>query len=143
MPDPKPQAPSPKPHVMRSIAVQTRVRYAECDPMGCAHHSVYPLWFELARTELLRESGLAYSEIEKTGMTIVVVKMELRYHKPARYDEVLEVTAKLNRSAGVRIEHDYEVKRGPDLLCTGSTTLACLDPHGKLTAVPQALWVEP
>src|SRR5688500_6128149 len=118
---------------MRSITVPIRVRYCECDAMGFVHHSVYPIWMEAARTELLRESGLAYAEVEKSGTIIDVVKMELTYKKPARYDELLDVTATVTRAGGVRIEHAYEVRRGGELLCTGQTTLACLDAYGKLT----------
>lgn len=144
MPEPKPQASSLKPS---SVALRTtfplRVRYTECDPMGFVHHSVYPIWFELARTELLRESGLAYSELEKAGTIIVVVKLDVRYHKPAKYDDQIEVTATLKRSAGVRIEHEYEVRRGHERLCTGSTTLACLDRSGKIVAVPEPLYYDP
>ena len=127
---------------MQSITTQIRVRYAECDPMGVAHHSAYPVWLEIARTELLRASGVAYAELEKSGTLIVVVKLELTYKKPARYDDLLDVTATLKRAGGVRIEHAYEVRRGRDLLCTAATTLACLDREGKLTAVPEALTVQ-
>ena len=107
--------------------------------MGVAHHSVYPIWFELARTELLRESGIAYAELEKAGTLIVVVKLEVQYKRPARYDEVLQVTARATKVGGVRIEHAYEVRRDGELLCTGATTLACLDRDGRLTGVPDAL----
>jgi len=107
--------------------------------MGLVHHSVYPVWFELARTELLRASGVAYAELENAGTFIVVVKLEVRYKKPARYDDQLEVTATVTKVGGVRIEHAYEVHRGRELLCTGATTLACLDRDGRLTGVPEAL----
>jgi acyl-CoA thioester hydrolase len=124
---------------MQRITIPVRVRYVECDPMGFVHHSVYPVWFELARTELLRESGVAYAELEKSGTLIVVVKLEVNYKKPARYDDLLDVTAMVTKVGGVRIEHDYEIRRGAELLCTGNTTLACLDREGRLTGVPQAL----
>lgn len=124
---------------MRSITVPVRVRYVECDPMGLVHHSVYPIWFELARTELLREGWIAYSELEKAGTLIVVVKLEVSYKKPARYDDLIDISATVTKIGGVRIEHTYEVRRGHELLCTGTTTLACLDREGKLTAVPEAL----
>ena len=124
---------------MNSITVPIRVRYSECDPMGVAHHASYLLWFEIARTELLRTTGLAYSRMEAAGQFIVVVKLEAKYLKPARYDDELSVTATVTRIGGVRIEHAYEVKRGDELLCVGSTTLACLDKKGKLTAVPHSL----
>ena len=107
--------------------------------MGVAHHSVYPVWFELARTELLRAGGIAYADLERAGTFIVVVKLEAHYKKPARYDDLLDVTATVTKMGGVRIEHAYEVRRGKELLCTGATTLACLDREGRLTGVPESL----
>jgi len=128
---------------MKCITVSVRVRYVECDPMGVAHHSVYPIWFEIARTELLRQSGVAYAELERAGTLIVVVKLQVSYKKPAHYDDLLDITATVTRSGGVRIEHQYEVRRGQELLCTGATTLACLDRNGRLTAVPDQLALHP
>ncbi|MBI1374841.1 MAG: acyl-CoA thioesterase [Phycisphaera sp.] len=110
--------------------------------MGYAHHSVYPVWFEIARTELLRQTGVSYADLERDGMLIVVVKLELKYRRPARYDDEVRVIATTTRASGVRIEHDYEVRRGHELLCTGSTTLACLDREGKLQQVPEMLRLE-
>jgi acyl-CoA thioester hydrolase len=127
---------------VRSMTIPVRVRYAECDPMGLVHHSVYPIWFELARTELLRASGVAYAELEKAGTLIVVVKLEVNYKRPARYDDVLDVTATVTKVGGVRIEHTYEVRRGQELLCIGGTTLACLDRDGRLTGVPASLQMD-
>ena len=124
---------------MTSITVPIRVRYSECDSMGVAHHGVYPVWFEIARTELLRAAGVAYAELERGGCPIVVVKLEASYKKPARYDDELQVTATVTRSSGVRIEHEYKVERAGVLLCTGKTTLACLDRSGRPTAVPDKL----
>ena len=111
--------------------------------MGFVHHSVYPVWFEMARTELLRKSGIAYASIEQAGLYIVVVNLELRYHKPARYDELLDVTATLVRSAGVRIEHHYLVSRDGEKLVTGATTLACINREGKPLPVPDQLYYDP
>ena len=124
---------------MQTTTIDIRVRYVECDPMGFVHHTVYPVWFEMARTELLRESGIAYAELERRGVLIVVVKLETKYRRPARYDDELTVTATVRKVGGVRIEHDYEVHRGDELLCTGSTVLACLDREGKLRGVPEEL----
>lgn len=124
---------------MQTTTIDIRVRYVECDPMGFVHHTVYPVWFEMARTELLRESGIAYAELERRGVLIAVVKLETKYRRPARYDDMLKVTATVRHVGGVRIEHDYEVRRGEELLCTGSTVLACLDREGKLRGVPEEL----
>ncbi len=122
-----------------SITIQERVRYVDCDPMGFVHHSVYPVWFETARTELLRSEGLAYSELEAAGTYLVVARLSLSFHQPARYDDVVEVTAQLDRTTGARIEHSYTIHRDQTLLCTGGTTLACVGNTGRPRPLPPAL----
>ncbi|WP_428389793.1 acyl-CoA thioesterase [Mucisphaera sp.] len=119
--------------------VKLRVRYNECDPMGVAHHASYPVWLEIARTELLREQGGAYRELEDSGVLFVVARMNLRYRKPARYDDELAIAVRLEPSAGVKLEHSYEVRRGGEVLAKAETTLACVDREGKLRPVPEVL----
>ena len=123
--------------------IDIRARYVECDPMGYVHHSVYPIWFELARTELLRETVGSYAEMERRGLLIVVVKLDIRFHRPARYDDLINITATLKRSSGVRIEHAYEARRDGLRLASGTTTLACVDRTGKLQPIPDFLEYEP
>jgi acyl-CoA thioester hydrolase len=104
--------------------------------MGVAHHSVYPIWMEMARTEMLRCTGVSYAELEARGMLIVVVKLSIQYRRPARYDDALIVHAKLSRVSPAKIEHDYEILRDGQLLCTASTVLACVDRSGRPQRVP-------
>lgn len=111
--------------------------------MGVVHHTVYPIWFEMARTELLRLSGVSYAQLEAAGTLIVVVKLEVKYRRPAKYDDELTVTATCTRAAGARIEHDYQIRRGDELLATGCTVLACVDRDGKVIAVPENLQHDP
>ncbi|MHC4994184.1 MAG: acyl-CoA thioesterase [Planctomycetota bacterium] len=113
--------------MITSTTLQLRARYTECDPMGLVHHTVYPIWFEMARVELLRENGASYAQLEEQGTLIVVVNLEVNYKKPARYDDQLTVTANLIQATGVRIQHEYAIHRDHQLLVTGKTTLACLD----------------
>ena len=124
---------------VRTHAIEVRVRYAECDPMNIVHHSVYPVWMELARTELLRAQGAAYRDLEAAGTFFVVARMSLRYRKPAKYDDLLTVEVQALPSAGVKIEHRYRILRDDELLVTAETTLVCLDREGKLQPVPAAL----
>lgn len=107
--------------------------------MNIAHHSVYPVWFEMARTELLRQQGEVYRELEAEGVLFVVARLSVRYHRPALYDDELTVHVKAMPSAGVKIEHEYKVLRGDETLTGGQTTLACVDRNGKLRAIPEAL----
>jgi acyl-CoA thioester hydrolase len=118
--------------------VEVRVRYHECDPMNVAHHAVYPVWLEIARTELLRQRGMAYRDCEAAGIFFVVARMSIKYQRPARYDDVLRVVVKARPSAGVKVEHDYEIFRTGDnaLLTTASTTLVCVDRQGKACRIP-------
>jgi acyl-CoA thioester hydrolase len=117
--------------------IAVRVRYAECDPMGVAHHSAYPIWLEIARTDMLRHRGLVYRDLEAQGIFFVVARLSLRYRRPARYDDDLRIRVHLRPSAGVKVEHDYEVWRGDELLASAETTLACVDREGKLRPVPE------
>ena len=116
-----------------------RVRYVECDPMGFVHHSAYAVWFEMARTELLRQRGVRYRDLEEQGVFIVVARLNASFRRPARYDDELVVTATLRSAGGAKIEHDYQVRRGEELLCTASTVLACIDRTGRPMRVPDLL----
>ncbi len=119
--------------------MQFRVRYCECDPMGVAHHSVYPIWFEMGRTELLRTTGRDYRTFEAEGIFLAVVSLMVKYKRPARYDDVLTLVTTLDDMGHVKIEHSYELRRGDDLLATAETTLACLDREGRASALPESL----
>ena len=117
--------------------VQIRVRYAETDRMGLLHHSHYLVYFEQARTELLRAVGGNYKELEDQGVLLVLTRAEVRYKSPAYYDDVLTIRTTVVRTTPVRLEHKYEVF-GPagKLVADGLTTLACVDRTGRLQAMP-------
>lgn len=107
--------------------------------MNVVHHSVYPIWMEIARTELLRRGGTPYRELEERGILFVVARMSLRYHKPARYDDTLRVACAMKPSSGIKIDHEYRVLRGGELLTTAETTIVCVDRGGKVQPVPPGL----
>jgi acyl-CoA thioester hydrolase len=123
---------------MVSGEIQIRVRYAETDRMGLLHHANYLIYFEQARTELLRAHHGAYKELEDQGYYLVIVKAEIKYKSPAHYDDVLTIRTTVVRTTPIRIEHRYEVFREGDggVICEGTTTLACVDRDGKLQAMP-------
>ena len=118
-----------------------RVRYAETDQMGIAHHAEYFAWFEVGRTDLLRECGMTYRELEADGLRLPVIEAAARYLKPAYYDDVLEVRTELTTLRGARVAFAYEVRRdgteGP--LATGSTEHAAVDPRGRPRRLPESL----
>ncbi len=107
--------------------------------MNFAHHSTYPVWFEMGRTELLRESGLNYRDFEAAGVFLAVTALQIKYRAPARYDDVLTLRTTLSRMTRVKIEHDYELSRGGVVLATGSSTLACLGTDGRPRLLPDEL----
>jgi|SRR5262245_13325101 len=113
-----------------------RVRYAETDKMGLLHHANYLVYFEQARTELLRTQGLTYREMEDQGFFLVITNVEVRFKSPARYDDVLTIKATVARTTPIRIEHTYEVTCDGRAIAEGKTTLACVDRDGKLQALP-------
>jgi len=121
---------------MLSGEIQIRVRYAETDRMGLLHHANYLVYFEQARTELLRSQGAAYKELEDQGFFLVIAKVEIKYRNPAHYDDVLTIRTTVTRTTPVRIEHKYEVFRDATTICEASTTLACVDRAGKLQPMP-------
>jgi acyl-CoA thioester hydrolase len=120
-------------------SIEVRVRYCECDPMGVAHHSVYPVWLEMARTELLRSQGAVYRELEERDVLFVVIDLSIRYRRPAKYDDVLTIHVKEMpgpEGRRVKVEHQYQLFRDQELLATASTTLACVNRQGRPIAIP-------
>lgn len=101
--------------------IDVEVRYAETDQMGVVHHSVYVIWFELARTRLCLQSGFHYADIEKQGYFLVVTKTECRFLTGAKYGDTVEVEARLEEYKSRGLRFVYEVRRGRELLASGAT----------------------
>lgn len=109
-----------------------RVRYAETDAMGFLHHSNYFVYFEMGRTELFRAQGGNYRDMEAKGLFLVVVKIECNFKAPARYDDLLTLKTRIARVTPAKLEHEYEVRRGEELLTTAKSVLACIDRDGRI-----------
>jgi acyl-CoA thioester hydrolase len=133
---PTPAAPTP----LVEHEIEVRVRYCETDPMGLLHHARFFVFFEMGRTELLRAAGGNYREMEASGLLIVVVRADCRYLRPARYDDVLRIRTTVTRVTMAKIEHEYHVFRGSELLAIGHTLLAVVDRNGKIQPVPE--WMQ-
>ncbi len=119
-------------------------RYSETDQAGVIHHTVYPVWFEMGRTELLRVNGLAYSELEKNGIYFVVAELNVKYRRPAFYDEKLDLITTCSRITSARVEHTYRLIRQSTglLLADGSSILACVDTNGRPRRMPEFMYPE-
>jgi acyl-CoA thioester hydrolase len=124
-----------------SCDIEIRVRYAEVDAMGVLHHSRFWVYFEMGRTELLRQAGVAYRDLEAQGVFFVVAKCSARFLAAARYDDLLALSTRITRMGAARIDHAYELKRKSDglPLATAETTIACVDRAGQIIAIPEFL----
>jgi len=128
--------------MLREHEIELRVRYQETDPMGFLHHAQYFTYFELGRTELLRASGGDYRRMEQQGMLVVVVRAECRFHRPARYDDIVRLRTTVVRVTPAKIEHEYRLFRQGELLAVGNVTLAVIDREGKVQRVPECFQTE-
>ena len=124
---------------MTSGEITIRVRYAETDRMGLLHHANYLVYFEQGRTELLRALGFTYRDLEDQGYLLVLTRIEVRYRRPARYDDLLTVRTTVVRTTAVRIDHRYEVFCDGQLVAEGTSTLACVDRTGRPQLLPDFL----
>ncbi len=123
---------------MDSVAVEERVRYAETDQMGVAHHSSYFLWFEIGRTEFCRRKGLPYSEIEKKGFYLVVVEVYCRYRKPLFYDQKFKIRTKLEEINGKKVKFSYQlIAEDGNLHAEGYSLHVATDKNGKVATIPE------
>jgi acyl-CoA thioester hydrolase len=120
--------------------IQTRatvtVRYAETDMMGIVYHANYLPWFEVARTQLLREQGFPYRQLETDGYRLPVLEVSAKFLRPAVYDDTLTIVATIRERPLLRIRIDYEVFRGEALLATGQSAHAFCDLRGQPTRPP-------
>lgn len=115
---------------------ELRVRYAETDRMGVAHHSSYLLWFELARTGLLREAGHPYREMEEAGTMLPVVEYGCRLVRGAEYDDAVRIEVRVTELRSRSVRFDYRVLREDELLVTGFTRHVCVDGRNRLRRLP-------
>ena len=117
----------------RTSTVEFRVRYAETDQMGVVYHSHYLVWCEVGRTEHLRYLGTNYAAVEQSGTTLAVAEASLRYHAPARYDNLIRVETTLASVRSRVITFDYLITNAEtgERLVTARTTLIALTPEGK------------
>ncbi len=123
---------------MITTRAQITVRYAETDMMGVVYHANYLPWFEVARTQLLREQNFPYRQLEADGFRLPVLEVSAKYRRPAVYDDTITIVATMREKPLLRIRIVYEVLRGDELLATGESTHAFCDLHGRPTRPPAA-----
>ncbi len=109
---------------MNKIVHEIIVRYAETDQMGIVHHSVYPVYFEAARVELMKKMALPYDELEKKGLFLPVIELAANYIKPARFGDSVEVEAVMLPPVGVRVRIEYTIYCRGEAIVKGLTVHA-------------------
>jgi acyl-CoA thioester hydrolase len=118
---------------------ELRVRYGETDKMGIAHHASYLAWFEVARTDWIRGSGVSYRQLEERDVFLPVLEVSCRYRRPARYDDVLRVETRCQRFRRARLRFDYRITRGGDLIAQGYSVHAAARADGTPRRLPDEL----
>ena len=110
---------------LKYVDTKLTARYQETDMMGIIHHSVYPVWFEAARTELIKACGYSYSSLEKLGIMLPLISLHTEYIKPAFYEDEITVRSRLSVLTKIRLSVSYEVFRENDfdrIICKGNTS---------------------
>lgn len=116
-----------------------RVRYSETDKMGVVYYANYLVWFEVGRTNLLRDGGWSYREMEAAGLALPVIEAHCFYRQSARYDDEIIVRTTGELLSPVRMRFDYEVRRAGDetVLASGHTSHAVVDHTGRPRRLPE------
>jgi acyl-CoA thioester hydrolase len=123
--------------VTRTHTSEFRVRYSETDQMGVVYHAEYLVWCEVGRTDYIRSLGLPYAELEQRGTILAVAEATIRYHAPARYDDLIRVETRLVDVRSRAISFEYLIRNVTgDRLATARTLLVSLDRHGRPSPIP-------
>jgi acyl-CoA thioester hydrolase len=124
---------------MPSSVTRLRVRYAETDKMGVVYYANYFVWFEVARTDLLRGLGWSYREMEHAGVSLPVIEARCEYKRPAKYDDEMDVRTTGRMLSPIRMQFDYEIVRVEDgvVAAAGHTVHAALDSTGRPCRLPE------
>ena len=119
--------------------IELRVRYAETDQMGRAHHSHYIVWCEMGRTDLMRSHGASYAELERQGILLPVARVEIDYRKPVFYDDEVRVETEVRSVKSRSVTFGYTLFRSRDgeLIARATTMLVCMDRDGKTRRFPE------
>ncbi|MEI5984301.1 MULTISPECIES: acyl-CoA thioesterase [Sphingobacterium] len=128
---------------MFSYQHQIRVRYAETDQMGYVYYGNYASYYEVARTEMLRSTGVSYKELEDMGVMLPVTDLNSKYLKAAKYDDLITINIYIREKPGIRIKFEYELfNEAGELLNTGFTQLVFVDMEKGRPCKPPQVFVD-
>lgn len=113
---------------MYTSETHVRVRYGETDKMGYVYYGVYPLYYEVGRTELMRNFNFPYKKIEDMGIMLPVKSLDVKYYQAAKYDDLLTIKTTIHEMPTAKITFHYEIlNQDGVLLNEGNTTLVFVD----------------
>jgi acyl-CoA thioester hydrolase len=118
------------------VETAVRVRYADTDKMGVVYYGTYPVYFEVGRTEFIREKGFTYREFEDTGHRLVVVGLEAKYYGSAAYDDLLTVRTSIAELQSRGLSFRYEIYKDGDMIVEGKTKHICVNSTKKAVKIP-------
>ena len=121
---------------MLSTTTSIRVRYQETDKMGIAYHGNYFTWMEVARIDLLDSIGCPYKELEASGYLLPVIQCECEFKSPARFDDIIDIEVRLPKLDQVRLNLEYSIRKGENLLAKAKTSHAFVDTSGRVVRPP-------
>ena len=126
---------------MAEILTSYRVIYGDTDQMGVAYYANYLRWFEMGRTEFLRQTDMPYTSVEKMGFRFPVIEVSCRYHKPPRFDDLITIATALTSLGRASLTFSYRIYQQDNdaLLATGWTKHACVDRGGQAIRIPESL----
>ncbi len=128
---------------LASYSVKVRPRYSETDQMGYVYHGRFVEYFEMARTEMVREAGFSYDKLEKMGVMMPIIDLSLKFNEPAFYDEELTVTVSIFEKPGIRLRTHYEIRNSEGKLNnTGSVTLCFVDKETRRPVRPPQEFID-
>jgi len=107
--------------------IEYRVPYADTDKMGVVYYANYLVYFERLRTELLRDAGLSYFQMEEDGIMLPVIEAVCKYKKSATYDDLLTISGQVEEIKGPKVKISCEVRKNSELLVFGHTVHACIN----------------
>jgi len=119
---------------------ELRVRYAETDRMGVAHHTYYLVWFEAGRTDYMRERDVRYRDLEEKGIFLPVSEYSCRMMRSAKYDDLITVRTSVESLKSRQVTFNYRVMHGKKLLATGKTVHICTDKNARPILIPD--WIK-
>jgi len=110
-----------------SFSTDVRIRFAETDAQGIAHHASFVVWLEVARVAHLARFAGGYQAIRDSGLEALTTEVFLRYHRAATFDETLTVWARCVDVRGARFTYEYRIERGGELVAEGYSRHAAVD----------------